>query len=257
MNIGLVLEGPTDFRVITAYLDRLLVTEIDWIEKDNLPDYRQWTGCDDSHSYLSWKGVRDLHLKHLGRFQNRQWGYLDRPETDTWSGQFITALKALAVLKHLSQPEFFVLVWDTDGEKNRFKDLDSARSIFQRRFKLSEKVLVGLPHHKIEAWILAGFEPQNETETQQLETERQRLHFCPVEKPHLLNAKEESGLRSAKRLVTALIASPTREEQCLWESHLTLENSLIQGENSGRQSFLQEIQTLLLPKFDPGYKASN
>lgn len=109
-------------------------------------------------------------------------------------------------------------------------------------------IVLGLAHPKREAWILAGFEPQNEEERANLLAARQALGFDPCLRAHQMQASETGALHDAKRVLAALTGGQgAREEVCWTECRLeTLEE---RGTENGLAAYVREIRERLVPLF--------
>ncbi|MEP7123525.1 MAG: hypothetical protein ABJE95_21535 [Byssovorax sp.] len=140
-----------------------------------------------------------------------------------------------------------ILVWDADDQGDARRDgLDQARTI--ARLDEQFRVVLGCPDMEREAWVLAGFEPDHETEQQRLDEERRGLGFCPSAEAHRLRDNDDNALRSPKRALAALTAGDSsREERCWTEAPLDrLEQ---RGGSSGLKAFLDDVGRELVPMF--------
>lgn len=107
-----------------------------------------------------------------------------------------------------------------------------------------------LPGPAREAWVLAGFNPCDDTERARLDELRRELSFSPIEHAHRLRDKNDGALRDIKRVLRVLTGGiPDREERCWTEPPLT--SLRARGVDSGLTAFLEEVQAILLPLLVP------
>lgn len=108
------------------------------------------------------------------------------------------------------------------------------------------RIILGCAHAKREAWVLCGFEPENDEEHARLYELRQDLGFPPHEHAHRLDAKDERAKRNAKRVLRQLTGEDReREERCWKETPLdTLRG---RGEMTGLRSYLEELEHHVVP----------
>ncbi len=94
--------------------------------------------------------------------------------------------------------EAVVLVWDMDKQRGgRHAGLAQAAA---EGTLPGVALVLGCPDPIRETWVLAGFDPEDDTERARLDAERRALGFYPHEEPHRLTAGDEHGLKHAKRV---------------------------------------------------------
>lgn len=145
-------------------------------------------------------------------------------------------------------PQAAILIRDTDGDVGRADGHREARDQNDWGFE----VVLGLPHPRREAWVLAGFEPESNAEHAQLASERKYIGFDPREraedlrsgKTHTENNKKVK--KSTKRVLDVLTRGDRlREERC-W-SNTPLETLRTRGGKTGLSDYLAEVKERLVP----------
>ena len=75
----------------------------------------------------------------------------------------------------------------------------------ERYFSSMATIVIGLAITERECWVISGFDPGDDDETQKLEDEKQNLGFDPCERSHDLTAcKNDRAKRSPKRVLSVL-----------------------------------------------------
>lgn len=237
-EFGIVCEGPADEFTAGALADRVLLERIDWLEPEFLDSFRKWRGEAPGETFLKWSNVKDraakAGLKVFGPFG-------DKPNAP----DALTARKALLLFAGLKErPAAVLLIRDSDGDPNRMggEGLKQARD--PRPWPFS--VVIGVAHPKREAWVLAGFQPQNPEESERLEALQERLSTDPILKAHTLDAREHGAKTDIKRALKELTQGDgDRERQCLTETELAVLEQ--RGADNGLADYLSEIRERLVP----------
>lgn len=233
-----VCEADADLRTACGLADRILCQEVQWIEPESLDGYRLWRGLEDGTAYLKWSQagnlIRQSGLKAHGHFDGRP----GAPDA-------LAARRVLLLLRGADfTPDAVVLIRDSDGDLERLTGLDQARAEWQEPLP----IVLGLAHPKREAWVLAGFEPKDETERERLSLARRSLGFDPCTHAHQLLASEAGALKDAKRVLADLLGrQPDREEVCWRESRLELLQE--RGGENGLTAYVREVRERLVPVF--------
>jgi hypothetical protein len=146
-----------------------------------------------------------------------------------------------------------VLVRDMDNQPQRRASMQAARDALAD--KLAFQVAIAAPDPKREAWILHGYEPQNDKETSLLEDERKRLGFDPITNPERLRGDRRREAQQEDRDMKLVVERLTtgdhdRERRCLERTPLTVLKD--RGQATGLADYLGEVATRLLPLLDPG-----
>jgi hypothetical protein len=231
--LAIVCEAPADCRTASQLADRVLVTEVEWLEQDDLDLHRRWQGAGEGSSHLEWHQVGDLarqrRIKAHGHFEGKP-GALDARAARQ-------ALLLLATEKN--PPDAVVLIRDTDGYEERREGLEQAR----RERPWSFRIVLGVAHPMREAWVVAGFEPRVPAEAARLEEVSREIGFDPRLNPESLSAK-----RNPKRILAILAGGEAdREAACWTECALTILEE--RGRLCGLASYIQEVGRELVPLF--------
>ena len=137
------------------------------------------------------------------------------------------------------------LVWDMDDQGD-----DRRRGLAQGRAAVFLPMVLGRPDPEREAWVIAGFEPENAAERDRLEAEQRSLKFDPRVEARRLRDKNDRAPRNAKRVLAALTGGdPEREARCWIEAPLATLRA--RGGESGLAAFLDEVATCLGALLDP------
>jgi hypothetical protein len=240
VRLAMVCEAEADFRTASRLAERVFVESIDWVEDDLLSSCPIWVESSKERSFLLWREVKDLAKEYGIKAHGH---FADLPaEPDAQA-----ARRALLVLKykHQNQPiQGIVLVRDDGRDTRRRQGLEQAR----QQSEMCERIVIGLAHCKRECWVLAGFDPADDSETERLRAVSGELGFDPSEKAHELTAKGDGDKRSAKRIVTILLGgNHERESLCIDQTELDKLRS--RGLETGLNDYLLEIQERLVPVF--------
>ncbi len=237
-SFAVVAEARADKQIASELAERVLVDEVDWIEREGLPALVRWQGLDESAEYLSWAGIGNQFkargMVSHGRFRSVP-GTLDERR----------ARKALLLFTSLPEPPDSVfLVRDTDAEEGRVESLAREREAGSWKFP----VLLATPHPKRECWVLAGFDPADAGERAALDEVRSHLGFDPCLKAERLTAKRDKGKRNAKKVLAELMPPGSEREECCWrDTALSVLGE--RGQESRLAAYLAEVTDRLVPLF--------
>lgn len=97
---------------------------------------------------------------------------------------------------------------------------------------------------EIEAWQIAGFEPETAAEHQALARMKEALGFWPHREAHRLTSRPNDAPTDAKRVLCALTnGDPDRSDRCLDD----LPRLADRGSGRGVTAFLDDAERLLVP----------
>lgn len=235
---GAYCEADGDRRTACGLADRVLCQEVEWIGPESLAAYRSWRGLDEGSACLKWSHAgrlfRKSGLKAHGHFDGRP----GDPDA--------LAARRVLLLLHKAGfvPDAVVLIRDSDGDLDRLAGLEQART----EWKEAVPIVLGLAHPKREAWVLAGFEPQDENEQTRLKAARQSLGFDPRLHAHRLDAGEPGALHDAKRVVAELIGGRASREEVCW-MECGLETLSERGGENGLAAYVREVRERLVLLF--------
>jgi hypothetical protein len=240
VSLAVVCEARADLATAAGLVDRVLRTEIDWIDESVLDDYRSYRGLEANEELLRWQDVhhraRERNIRALGHFGGQPGAAYSH----------VARLALLLLLSSGQRPDGVVLVIDDDGQRERREGLEQARNAVPGL----GPVVIGVAHPRRECWVLAGFEPE-ENQQGRLDELRGELGFDPRSEAHRLNDRHDHQPRSAKRVLAALVGDAWERQAACWiTSPLGLLES--RGQSTGLADFLREVRERLLPLFrDP------
>jgi hypothetical protein len=231
-----VYEWRPDFTTATELADRVLLEEIKWLEEETVGYQRDWIG-EFEGDFLTWKALagkaRAARLTVRGKFDG------EAGEADARA-----ARRAIEYLR-LSIPDLdaIVLVRDADDQIERRIGLEQARTWF----KNAPPIVIGLAICERENWVISGFEPRNDDEANLLEDERKKLGFWPPIESHRLTAgKDDTALKSPKRVLSVLTANNWDRARPCW-TVTALATLRERGTKNGLAAYLNEVRTTLVP----------
>ncbi len=246
VRFAVIHEASADAQTATELADRVFVEAITWLDEDSLDYQRQWLTEAADRRRLTWTGMKHLAseagIKVHGHFD----GEPGLPDA-------AAARRAIHyVLRTLPEVNAILLIRDQDDQPNRRGGLEQARKQSRRRMV----IVVGFAIVERECWVLCGFEPQDESESSRLETERSTLSFDPRLRSHELTAcKDDRAVKSPKRVLKDLSGGdPDREQRCWRETSLPILRQ--RGHENGLEAFLEEVRERLAPLIGHSAKSS-
>jgi hypothetical protein len=270
-EIILVIEGSSDFAVVTKLAERVLQENIKWLDENLLSLSLRWRGIQDYESdndckYSTWKDLNDIEEKLLNsigrkRLKSRP-RYIGRKKGKAAGYDYPSAHQTLRMVELLRKHEptrdiaGVVLFRDLDNQAmKRRESLESARKDFD---ELSLHVVIGTALPSSEAWILNGFvlsSHQQERDIIEQVKKTQGLTFNPCTESHRITPGqgEGSASRRAKEIRNKLVElsqSQDRDfrEEDLWEK-TDLQRLRQRGMNTRLTDYLREIEERLVPAF--------
>jgi hypothetical protein len=236
-RFAVVAEARADHRTATELADRVLIDAInDWLDEDQLPHQREWV-VEVSGEELTWKRIRKLAeaagIEAEGFF-NGEPGLPDAR----------AARRALRYLRAtIPDLKAVLLIRDQDDQADRRDGLEQAR----REDHEGLVIVVGLAVVEREAWVISGFEPQDEAEQMRLDAERSTLGFNPCERSQELTAgKDDTATRSSKRVLNVLTRGDRDRERHCW-TNTPLNRLRERGGENGLALYLHEVRERLAP----------
>ncbi len=234
LKFAVVHEAPADFQTATELADRVLVESIEWLEEDHVDYQRTWSR-EAGGAPLKWTRLkqlaRDVGINAIGFFDG------EPKEIDAQA-----ARRAIRYLRY-AVPDLaaVLLIRDQDDQPARRTGLEQAR----QQESSALPTIVGLAVVERESWVIAGFDPQNDSENSRLAAERQTLGFDPRLGSHNLTAcKDDNARRSPKRVLRALCDGDTDRERRCWRE-TTLATLRTRGAENGLVPFLDEVRNKL------------
>ncbi len=230
-----VSEARADFITATELADRVLLAEIAWLDDALIESQRQWVGEDSPGVHLAWTTVafraREVGIRVQGHF-NGEPGFPDAR----------AARRAiLYVLSQFSVVDGILLIRDLDDQSERKQGLEQARAADNS----GTTIVIGVASCEREAWVICGFDPENDDEKQLLGEEHQKLGANPCLRSHELTAgKSDIALRSPKRVLKVLTGDDWERQRRCWKVtslHVLMER----GAENGLAAYLDEIKVRL------------
>ena len=245
LSLAVVCEAAADQQTGSDLADRVVRAEVAWIEEGHLPHLRTWRGFTLADRFLPWTQVDDLARAQRIRAHGHFDGWPGAPDAH------VTRLALLLFIAADPRPDGVVLLRDDDRQTARRTGLEQARNTS----RIGVPIVIGLAHPKRECWVLAGFDPENEHESDRLNALRQELGFDPRERAEELTAKHVTAKRDAKRVLQALTGGdPQRQADCWTKTGLPL--LAARGQKTGLAEYLAEVGQRLVPLFTGHQKPS-
>lgn len=250
LGIGIAAESVGDTRIIQKLVDRMLIDRIAWVKEtveacqgsmtDPLSPCRSWQGVEgfgwlDLHG--AWKRARERGLRIYGSFEG------ERAEEDAQMHRAALLLFA----EEVEPPVAVVIARDMDGRAERAEGFAQAVVAGSWPFDV---VLGALPEPEIEAWLVAAWVPEDDSERQRLDALRRELHFDPCVQPERLTSKSEADRKDAKR-VLAVLTTTGRDADARWADVL-VEHLEASGAACGLARFVREVREHLVPLVERG-----
>lgn len=229
IRILVVCEAPADKTTGCELADRALVQAHGWLD-GLLDNQRAWIGAEPGASLLLWSKVPTTY-RSRGFPQFIAFGTHREPDA-------IATARALRIARDLDV-DGVVLLRDLDDQPTRRAGMERARA------KMGDtEVVIGAMCRMREAWVLNGFEPQDDEEEGRLAGERQNLGFDPRVAPERLTAKNELAKKSPKRVLAALTVEDWERQASCWRQ-TSLGLLCERGVGSGLSAYVEEVRARL------------
>jgi hypothetical protein len=254
-------EAPTDFETVSELVERVLQEEGPTWLRELLEDAPFWAR--ELHDWVpAGEGQAFFDLHKLTEFARNLGVRVPQGHFGGQPGEAgaLMARTAFLVVRELARRgtavDAVLLVWDMDDQgQARRRGLDQAR---KEALRIDPRVIIlGCPDPMREAWVLAGFDPETDSEKARLMELRQELGFSPCHEAHRLSAKKEQARRSPKRVLRVLTEGEHEREARCWRV-TPLETLRTRGKGSGLAAFLDDVASELIPLFSrtPGPSSS-
>jgi hypothetical protein len=232
-RVVLVCEGVSDPPVAVALAKRVLLEHIDWL--DGVPDAMPvFQGLRENDDFLKWASVKGEYDNAGEDFRRRRRGFHGQGLSRTPDAE--NAERAIRLIRfYVPNAAAVVFVRDTDNSGERKQGLEMIRKNYSSAISIS----VGIANPKIEAWILAGFEPDEE-EIRRVNEFHQTHGVHPIKDSHRLRAADNADVRNAKNVVAHLMSDYPRRAKC-WED-TSFEVLRRHGQENGLSDFLDELE---------------
>jgi len=230
-----VCEAEADARISCGLADRVLCEQIEWLESEHLGACRRYRGYEPNQSFLRWDDAKKLARKKGIRAHGKFSGEVGAPE----AGMVRRTLLLIHGMDDV--PDAVMLIRDDDRKSERRTGFDQAIAATPVTFR----VVVGIAHVNRECWVLAGFEPCDDAESNALQSERSRLGYDPVTEAHRLLSGHKFDNSAKKVLATLTDGVVDRQEVCWKET--ALEQLRSRGKTIGLSDFLEAVKTDWVP----------
>ena len=252
-----VCENESDAVIACGLADRVArepEEDIPAQVRGDLDTHRRWSGdVADSATDgrpLRWARVKD-RAKALG-IAPHGYGARSAGLAGVESAE-IRKVVAVVTRKGVEHPAGILLVRDTDADAERrrsYRVSVDALNMSERRSPTPLRVVLAMPHPEIEAWLLAGFEPDDDGERARLRAVRTRLGKDPCERSHELNpgrtATEVGRVKnSTKNALDDLCGDDHGRKRRCWEG-APLALLLRRGEHNGLVEFIADVRAQYL-----------
>lgn len=251
MKLIAFCEGPSDFRLASGLIDRVLREAGPTWVVDNLDApgvVLRWHADRFGNDFINIHNLNQYtaQLRDRGVHVRQVRGHFDGRPGDAGSAM---ARKAFLIVEALTRRspddpiDAVVLVMDTDDEPvERSRGVTAARDE-ALGWKLFQ-IICGFPDPEREAWVLAGFDPRHPTEQERLDELHRELGFSPVLHAVRLRDKTHGAPRNIKRVLGVLTGNDIdREARCWTEPPLATLHE--RGAATGLSAFLAELQSVL------------
>jgi hypothetical protein len=206
-----------------------------WRAPEIRAEQRAWSGVDPADLWTTWIAAKALGQRY--RVSAHGLGM---------KGYSLVAYRAAHLAARLSPPpHVVVLCIDTQGdETTRTKMLDGLRCarVDDLPFALA------VAHQESEAWVVAGFIPENNAEKDVLRDLEAEHGFAPAREPHRLTPNRQTDPRDAKRVCASLFPDGTRSpraERCWLDT--SLDELEQRGARTGLCEYLADVERIILP----------
>lgn len=227
--LGIAAESRSDAALITAFVDRLISAQVEWIEPELLDAFRQWRGLQGENwldLHEAFRRARAQGLPVYGHFGG---------EAGAADAQMHRAVLSLFADEE-ERPSAVVVARDMDGDANRFKGWQQAVEM-----KFWPFICLGaLCDPEIEAWLVAAWAPDADDEMRRFLALKRDLAFDPTEYPERLTAKHITDLKDAKR-VLGILTQTGRDAESRFVS-VSWDDLARRGARCGLSRFLYEVR---------------
>lgn len=243
-----VCEAPADFRIASDLADRVIRDRLPDAQAGELSALRQWHESEPGRPYIRWTdldkvaeawGIR--RLRPRSRFGGVP-GAADAAAADR-------ALLLAAFMARKAGLVGVLLIRDSDGDRARHTGLTQARAT-DTGTPWPFEIVIGLAHPKREAWVLAGFEPQDLAERARLDDLRREVGRDPCTNSHELDARTKGSKRDIKRILEVLTAHDVDREAPCWQD-TPLDRLRQRGQANGLTAYLSELDERIVPLLAP------
>ncbi len=239
MRLGVAAESRGDADTVTTLADRVIVRDVDWITEDVLHDYRTWRGLGDAE----WVDVH--HVSRLAHDAGlKLYGHFDGKPGAPDAQMHRKLLSLFALEPQPLRPALVVVARDVDGDERRREGFRQA--VAERDWPFA--IVGALAQPEIEAWLLAAWTPDDESEEALLAMWRALIGFDPTQAPQRLTSTARNSERDAKYMLDALCAQG-RDPDTRWRVAPLDDRLREAGRACGLTDCLDDLNAKLVPLF--------
>lgn len=236
-----------------VFLETEVRRQASWIEASHLPNLRTWSGILETTafgpseaphgSYTPVKKIKRLYLEH--RKALRLPRMLKKPQPGA-SQEYVQARRAWILARRLADRDAelaaVVFVRDIDQEAQRIRDVEQTLNDVDERLPLA----LALPQPEVEAWVLNGYEPQDDGERQALETQCGLAGFDVCAQAERFPKSKPGATLDIKNVVAELTADEYERQRQCWQD-TSLDTLRERGQQTGLTAYLGAVEAKLLP----------
>lgn len=211
-----------------------------WITKDHLEGIRRWRGVEDGHPFTRLKVVHEIADRNrVPRLHGKFDGAAGAADATLCRKALRTAQTMCK--RGVLECDAVIIARDLDRARTR-RGFDQARAEDSWPFK----VVLASADPEVEAWLLAGFVPHDETEQALLADVRREIGFDPTREPHRLRSTASSPKDAKKRFEQLTRNLRARQGACLEAS---LDMLRTNGAECSLADFLDDVEREIVPLF--------
>lgn len=238
-TLGLACEDAGHVRAVTLLVDLVLTDRHHWL-RDVVESCRTWSGYEPGSSWSKCASRGPIIVD--GR-EIRIHGPIDGKPLEDGARMWREVL--LRFVHAEPRPEVVVLVQDGDGRRrSRLAGIDQVRRAASLRWPFP--VVAALPEPEVEAWLVAGFEPESALETAALTELTRELSFDPCRESHRLTSHPNDASTDAKLVLGRLCGEDADREAACLSHHERIRK---RGQDNGAAEFLDDVERDIVPLF--------
>jgi hypothetical protein len=200
-----------------------------WADSATRATQRAWSGLDAADAFTKWTSAPAIASRH--RVVTHGLGL---------KGYSLVAYRAARLAARAAPlPDLVVLCIDTQGSRTMREDLlDGLRRAGAGGLPFA----LAVAHQEAEAWVAAGFDPENDAENAILRELEAEHGFAPTREPHRLTPNRPTDPHDAKRVCASLFPGGTlspRAERCWLDTSLDVLEQ--RGARTGLPEFLADV----------------
>lgn len=237
VRLGIAAESPREAETTAGLGDKIIVELATWAD-GQLDVVRAWSGPYGApwlRIGVATKEATRRGVRTFGHFQDGP----GVPEAQLYRNVFALFADDAEAF------DVVVVARDTDGDRARLEGFDQAAR--DRQWGFVPVHAWGNP--EFEAWLLAAFVPETETERARLAQLKKELGFDPTVSADRLSSGRKTGKRDAKRILEHLVSD---KDALARLGRVSLDQLRERGGRSGLADFLAALRAALAPRLGSG-----